>query len=222
VAAPHVDSSGVGASILSVREQGSTRLHRHALPDLVDVPAFGVEGHPAYIVHAAGRGWLDPVPDLVLSGANIGANTGRSVLHSGTVGAALAASLHGWRALAISLDTGPRIPEHPNWASIGAVLPEVLDLLLASEEGTVLNVNVPDRPAADLGPLREATLAAFGTVQIRVDERADGETATLHHTFLQVAEAEEGSDIALLALGHPTVTRLESVSDRPGVLTPAG
>jgi 5'/3'-nucleotidase SurE len=64
-----------------------------------------VEGHPAYIVHAAGRGWLDPAPDVVLSGINVGANVGHAVLHSGTVGAALTAARHGWRGLAVSLET---------------------------------------------------------------------------------------------------------------------
>ena len=52
-------------------------------------------------MHVAGRGWPDPEPDLVLSGINVGANVGRAVLHSGTVGAALTAAWHGWRALAV-------------------------------------------------------------------------------------------------------------------------
>ena len=114
---------------------------------------------PAFIVHASGRGWLDPHPDIVLSGVNFGANVGRSVLHSGTVGAALAASLHGWRALAVSLDSGWEIPERPHWDAVAHVLPRILDVLLAAEEGTVLSVNVPDRPAAELGELREARLS---------------------------------------------------------------
>ena len=40
-------------------------------------------------------------PDLVLSGINVGANVGHAVLHSGTIGAALTAARHGWRALAV-------------------------------------------------------------------------------------------------------------------------
>jgi 5'-nucleotidase len=183
---------------------------------------FAVEGHPAFIVHAAGRGWLDPEPDIVLSGINLGANTGHSVLHSGTVGAVLTASLHGWRGLAVSLDTGVRIPEHPHWDTVLEVLPPVIDALLAAEDATVLSLNVPDRPAAELGPLREARLARFGSVQIRVDERA-GERGRVLEATLQdlAADVEPGTDIALLAEGHPTLTRLQSVSELPGVLTPA-
>ena len=162
VAAPHIDSSGVSASVLSVREGNATKLHPRELEALPGIPAFAVEGHPAFIVHAAGRGWLDPEPDVVLSGINLGANVGRAVLHSGTVGAALTASLHGWRGLAVSLDSGWEPPEQPHWDAVLHVLPEVLDLLLAGAEGTVLSLNVPDRPVAEL---RRAAGGAAGRVR---------------------------------------------------------
>jgi 5'-nucleotidase len=98
VAAPHLDSSGVGTSVMSVRDGSRTALHPRELPGMADVEAGAVEGHPAYIVHVAGRGWLDPAPDLVLSGINVGANVGQAVLPSGTVGAALTGARHGWRS----------------------------------------------------------------------------------------------------------------------------
>jgi 5'-nucleotidase len=219
VAAPHTDASGVGASVLAVREGDRTALHPREHPELADVPAFAVEGHPAFIVHASARGWLDPAPDLVLSGINVGANVGHAVLHSGTVGAALTAGLHGWRGLAVSLDTGWRPPEAPHWTSATALLPEVLDLLLAAPEGTVYSLNVPDRPVAELRELREARLAAFGAFQVRVAQRSGPAGEGLH---THVAEAstppEPGTDTALLADGHPTLTELTGVGERAGVL----
>src|SRR5690349_5842631 len=140
---------------------GGVRLHRHDLPSLPGVEAYAVEAHPAFIVHASGRGWLDPEPDVVFSGVNFGANVGRAVLHSGTVGAALTAGLHGWRGLAISLDSGWEIPERPHWDAVAHVLPQLLDVLLAGDDGTVMSVNVPDRSPGELGPLREAKLSEF-------------------------------------------------------------
>ncbi|MDN5750382.1 MAG: 5'/3'-nucleotidase SurE, partial [Pseudonocardia sp.] len=202
MAAPHVDASGVGGSVLSVREDGLVRLHPRELPDLPGVPAYGVEGHPAFIVHAAGRGWLDPVPDIVLSGVNLGSNVGRAVLHSGTVGAALTAGLHGWRGLAVSLDCGWRPSDRPHFGAVAHVLPAVLDVLLGSDEGTVLNLNVPDRPAAELAELREARLAAFGAVQVRVDHRTGADGEGLHTGVAELATPPEpGTDIALLGDG---------------------
>ena len=44
----------------SVREDGATRLYPRELDALPGVPAFAVEGHPAFIVHAAGRGLAGP------------------------------------------------------------------------------------------------------------------------------------------------------------------
>ncbi len=219
VAAPHVDASGVGGSVLSVREGDRTRVHRREFAELPGIPAYAVEGHPSFIVHAAGRGWLDPVPDVVLSGINLGSNVGRAVLHSGTVGAALTASFHGWRGLAISLNCGwqPAGPLH--WETVLHVLPEVLDVLLSGPDGTVLSLNVPDRPIAEIGELREARLARFGAVQVRVDHRTGGDGEALHSEFTRMpAPPEPGTDIALLAAGHPTLTELRSVSELPGIL----
>ena len=219
VAAPHVDASGVGGSVWAIRDNGGVRLREREITDLPGVPAYAVEGHPAFIVHSAGRGWLDPAPDVVLSGINFGSNVGHSVLHSGTVGAALAASLHGWRGLAVSLDSGPEPPARPHWQTVLHVLPEVLDVLLAGPDGTVLSLNVPDRPIAEIGELREARLARFGAVQITVDQRTEAGTTALHATIAEIERSPEpGTDIALLGAGHPTLTELQSVSERPGVL----
>lgn len=219
VAAPHTDSSGVGASVISVRDSGGVRVHPRELPGLGDVPAYAVEGHPAFIVHAAGRGWIDPAPDVVVSGINLGANVGRSVIHSGTVGAALTASLHGWSALAVSLDCGLR-PEHePHWDAATALLPEVLDLLLGEDRGAVFSLNAPDLDPGALGPLREARLSTFGQVQVQVVHREGEPHGTLHSSVTAAREElEPGSDVALLADGYPTLTRLRSVAEVPGVL----
>lgn len=222
VAAPHEDASGVGASVKAIRTDGGVRLHRREIASLPGVEAYAVEGPPAFIVHASGRGWLDPMPDVVISGVNYGANVGRAVVHSGTVGAALTASLHGWRALAVSLDSGAEIPEHPHWDAVAHVLPRVVDLLLAADEGTVLNLNVPDRPADELGELREATLSEFGIATINVRHHDEDDAAVLRATSESLSRTPDPeSDVALLAAGHPTITRLVSVAAQPGVLAVA-
>ena len=89
--------------------------------------------------------------------------------------------------------------------------PRCCELLLDSPEGTVLSLNVPDRPADDLGPLRHARLARGGAVQARVDEIRDGD---LRLGEIEVGdEPEEGTDSALLVAGHPTLTALRSVTE---------
>jgi 5'-nucleotidase len=222
VAAPHEDASGVGASVKAIRTDGGVRLHRREIASLPGIEAYAVEAHPAFIVHASGRGWLDPMPDIVLSGVNFGANLGRAVLHSGTVGAALTASLHGWRGLAVSLDSGAEVPEHPHWEAVAHVLPRVLDLLLSTDDGTVLSLNVPDRPADELGELREARLSTFGMATINVKHHDEADASVLRATAKAIDQTPEpDSDVALLRAGHPTITRLTSVVEQPGVLDAA-
>jgi 5'-nucleotidase len=219
VAAPHRDSSGVGTSVLSVQDDGRTEVHARELPGLPGVEAWAVEGHPAYIVHVAGRGWLDPAPDVVLSGINVGANVGHAVLHSGTVGAALTAARHGWRALAVSLETAWPPPEQLHWDTAAAVLTPLLDGLVAAPAGTVLSLNVPDRPAAQLNDLREARLARSGVVQVCVAHHLgdDGADALLTTVGDLVEPPEPDTDVALLAAGHPTLTELTPLRERSGV-----
>lgn len=212
VAAPAEQSSGASAAITADQRDGNTPVHRVEFDGSPGVAAFAVHAQPAHIVLAAVRGWLDAPPDIVVSGINHGANVGRVVLHSGTVGAALTAGVHGVRALAVSLD----VALHPtgsdrHWDTATALVPEVLTLLRELPEGTVLSLNVPDRPAADVGPIRPAHLAPFGTVQTRVDTSGDD------HWHLQEIESDEpvdpGTDAALLAAGHPTLTALTPVQE---------
>jgi 5'-nucleotidase len=218
VAAPSEQSSGASAAITAVRDEGRTLIERHELGDRPELPAWGVRAQPGHIVVAALTGWLDPAPDLVLSGVNHGANVGRAVLHSGTVGAILTAALHDVRGLAVSLDV-PLDPQgERHWDAADDVFPRVLELLLDAPPGTSLSLNVPDRDRGLHGELRHARLAAFGAVQARVDEVEDG---GLRLGEVEVGtEPEEGTDGALLAAGHPTLTALRSVTEDEGRLVP--
>jgi 5'/3'-nucleotidase len=147
---------------------------------------------------------------------NRGANIGRAILHSGTVGVALTGGSSGARALAVSLAVGMHPATH-EWDAAASLARGVLRALLACPVGTVLNLNVPnDAGAGDL-PLRVATLAPFGVVQTTAAEAGEGDVR------LTVADLEgehdPRSDAALLAGGHPTLTAITGVGEIP---MPAG
>nr|WP_255426929.1 5'/3'-nucleotidase SurE [Pseudonocardia sp. C8] len=224
VAAPAADASGAGASVRSVTDDGHTAVFTHDdIPELAGIEAWSVAADPAYIVHATGQGWFTRAPDVVLSGINIGANTGAQILHSGTVGAVLAGALHGWSGIALSLACGLATPEAPHWETVTGLLPELLDRLRSRPAGTPWTVNVPDVPAAELPPIREAALCATGAVRVRVVHRApergpDGVRPGGLRSFVSEdhSEALPGTDVALLAAGHPTVTELVPLGSRPG------
>src|SRR4030095_17079404 len=62
-----------------------------------------VNGTPTDCVHLAVTGLLDHLPDLVISGINLGANMGDDTIYSGTVAAATEGFLLGIPSIAISL-----------------------------------------------------------------------------------------------------------------------
>ena len=68
-----------------------------------NVSAYSLDGTPADCVKAALDAILPEKPDVVLSGINHGYNVGYDVVYSGTVGAAMEASLCGVPGLAVSL-----------------------------------------------------------------------------------------------------------------------
>jgi len=211
VAAPARESSGTSAGLTAAEDHRQIASERRTLPGLADVPAYAVAAHPGLIVHTAARGAFGQVPDVLLSGINRGANVGRAVLHSGTVGAALTASVNGIRALAVSLDVGLDRDARPRWGSATEAIRRALDLLLAAEPGAVLNLNVPNLAPERLRPLRRASLASFGTVQSRVKRLDDGSMKI--YSMSSDDEPEPGTDAALLAAGHPTITPLRSVDE---------
>ncbi len=212
VAAPDREYSGAAASITAVQDEGRTVIERVQLDDLPDVPAYAVRAAPAHIVVLALHGWLDPAPDVVLSGINRGANVGRAVLHSGTVGAALTAGLLEHRALAVSLNVPLRPEREPLWETAGGFLPQVLELLLDSPDTTTLSLNVPDLPAAEVRGLRVATLAQRGIVQSLVDEVGDA-GVRLREVETGDDEDDPDCDRALLARGHATLTALQGLQE---------
>lgn len=209
VAAPAEQASGASAALSAVRHEGRTLVERREVPGLPGVEAWAVQAQPGHIVAAALNGWFDPRPDLVLSGINHGANVGRAVLHSGTVGAALTAKISDTRALAVSLDVALHPTGERHWETAAGLVAPVLELLLDAPETTVLSLNVPDRPATALGPIRHARLARGGAVQTRVDEVREGDVRMAEVEISD--EPEPGTDSALLAAGHPTLTELRSV-----------
>ena len=82
--------------------------------------------------------------DLVLSGINLGLNLGNSCWHSGTLAAAKQAALLGLRGIAISAPVSDS--REPNFAELEPYVSKVIDLLLAEEKMSLVNVNLPEKP----------------------------------------------------------------------------
>jgi 5'-nucleotidase len=222
VAAPSREFSGSSAALTAVERDGRILVEPRDLPGLSGVPAWSVAASPALIVLVALSGGLpgDDPPDLVLSGINYGANAGRAVTHSGTVGAALTAALGGRRAAAISVGHSVRRPAEPRWATPAAIVTQLLPMIIELPPGVLLNVNVPDIPYEDLRGIKQTPLATFGAVQFIVAERGEGYVRmTLEDNE---ADLETGTDEYWLARNHVTVTPIRPAGEATDIELPLG
>ena len=108
-------------------------------------PAFAVNGSPADCIALAALGIVNRWPPrLVVSGINRGANLGQDVTYSGTVTAALEATIAGIPAVAISLEN--RLADHvEDYAAAARVAVAVVKMAMEKPlpAFTILNVNVP-------------------------------------------------------------------------------
>ena len=206
VAAPADDRSGAGAGIGPVRADDGIELVTVELPGLEGVPAYGIGGPPALAVMAARLGAFGVSPAIVVSGINPGHNTGRSVLHSGTVGAALTAANFGVSGLAVSAGVDATAVHFDTAAAVAVV---AVEWLLDAPRRTILNVNVPNLSLDEIAGVRWAHLAPFGTVRAAL---AGGGQGRLQIEFQATeAELDPDSDTALVNAGYVTVTGLTTV-----------
>ena len=167
-----------------------------------------VNGTPTDCVHLALTGLVAPLPDLVVSGINFGANMGDDTIYSGTVAAAMEGYLFGISSIAVSL-VG-KVGRHFETAASFAV-----DLVQRAtrrpfQEPVLLNVNVPDLPLAQVGGVEATRLGrrhkAEPVVQMQTPR---GETAYWIGAAGGEQDAGPGTDFHAVAAGRVSVTPLQ-------------
>jgi 5'-nucleotidase len=107
-----------------------------------------VNGTPTDCVHIALTGLMDTMPDMVISGINDGANMGDDTIYSGTVAAAMEGYLLGIPSIAISMSQH----NSTHFETAARVAVELIEHYIKTGFAgpTLLNVNVPDVPYAQL------------------------------------------------------------------------
>ena len=107
-----------------------------------------VNGTPTDCVHLAVTGMLDTLPDIIVSGVNLGANMGDDTIYSGTVAAATEGYLLGIPSIAVSLTSF----EGKNFSTAARVARELVVRFARQPlwDPILLNVNVPDIPYSQL------------------------------------------------------------------------
>lgn len=198
VAAPDQEYSGASAAIGALHIM-QPEVHRRQIDGIEE--AWAVSGPPALCVFLSRFGVFGAKFDLVVSGINPGANVGRSVYHSGTVGAAITARNSGISGIAVSQAvTGFGIEgqgwddavKGQKWDSAATVAQSVVRGWLANpgEEPVVINVNVPNM---DIGEMRGWRRTVIGHHIPRAVVMAD----------LEAKEGYEGSYKVKMNYGDP-------------------
>jgi 5'-nucleotidase len=198
VVAPDRERSAVGHALT---------LHRPLTPDQLGPRRFAVNGTPSDCVNLAILGLLAVRPAVVVAGVNAGSNLGDDVTYSGTVSAALEATLLGVPALAVSL---VRPGDAASYRSAARAAARLASLLLrdGSRAARLLNVNVPP------GRPRGIRLTRLGRRMYseRVVERRDprGRRYFWIGAGPPAWEAGEDTDYAAVHAGYISVTPLDT------------
>ena len=197
--APETEQSGASHSLtlhrpLRLREQGPRR--------------YTVDGTPTdCILLAINRLFPDGKPDLVLSGVNHGQNIAEDVTYSGTIAAAMEATLLGVRAVALSQRFGP--DRAPDWRTAERWAPEVVRKVISVEwpPNVLINVNFPACGPEEIDGMTvvpHANRKVGDISEERIDPR--GRTYYWIGGALSGEEAPAGTDAAALGENRIAIT----------------
>jgi 5'-nucleotidase len=137
-----------------------------------DLKGWSVNGTPADCVKLAIEYLLPQKPDLVISGINRGANVGTDVLYSGTVSAAIEATIFGIPAMAVSLT----VQDDADFSFAADFIKRILRVICQNNlpKNTLLNINVPGKPRQEIAGVAITRLGMRhyrNAFQKRVDPR---------------------------------------------------
>lgn len=197
IVAPSTEQSGSGLSITTRRP-----LHITRVPWAENTRAYQVDGTPVDCVKLALKVICERKPDMIASGINRGANTGRNLLYSGTVAGVIEGSIQGIPGIAFSCDDFSL----PNYERGERFVMPMVEYLLKHPLpiGSFLNVTFPDQP----GPIQgvKMTRQGRGYWAENPEERRHPEG----HLYYWLGgerkrdEEDDESDVDLVAKGYLT------------------
>lgn len=212
VVAPETDQSGLAHSL---------SLHDPLRVRQIEERRFAVRGTPTDCVIMAVRELMPAAPDLVLSGVNAGLNIADDVTYSGTVAAAIEATLLGLPAIALSQGYDWYGQGDIPFATAELHAPAIVRRVVEAgvPRGTLVNVNFPAcKPEAVSGieVTRQGTASHGLKVEARVDSRRKP------YYWLAYARAETppaaGTDAHAVMGGRIAVTPLRlDMTDTDGL-----
>ncbi len=203
VVAPDTERSGVAHSITLIHPLRIRRVYHGE-----EFFGYGINGAPADCVKLACREILGAPPDLLLAGINLGANVAINILYSGTVAAAIEGAMLAVPSVAFSLAE----TEKPDFDEAARIAREVLARILANgvPERTVLNVNIPALPRAQVRGVRvtHQSRTSYHEVYEKRSDPWGRDYFWITGELTREFEQEPDSDLRALADGCVSITPL--------------
>lgn len=197
VVAPSEERSGAAQSIT---------LKQPIICEQVAEREWMVHGTPTDAMILALHRILPEHPDVVISGINRGANMGENVYYSGTVGAAMEATINRIPAIAMSLVYRGK---EPNFTQAAAFARKMVELVLREKVpgGVLLNVNVPQQWQGKVRFTRQSEKITRNLLKDGVDPRGRA-YYWLHEQTVKDGIAPD-TDYAAVFDGAISITPLE-------------
>ncbi|MGH9430122.1 MAG: 5'/3'-nucleotidase SurE [Terriglobia bacterium] len=197
VVAPDREMSGTSQSLT---------LHSPLRVRQLDERHYSVSGTPADAVILALHRLLPERPDLVVSGINPGGNLGENVVYSGTVAAAMEATLHGVSGIAMSLASRQEL----NFSVAAAFAAQIAAQVLAEglPPGVMLNVNVPRGEIRGISLTRQSRKVSQNIIHEKHDPR--GRPYYWQDESVDVNRVEADSDYAAILAHRISITPLQA------------
>jgi 5'-nucleotidase len=181
------------------------RIHQVRLRD--GGVGYSTNGTPSDCV-VLGMIELQPKPDFVVSGINLGPNLGEDLTYSGTVSAAMEATMFDVPAFAISV-AAYQVGDYSGAAEFAAKMVRII-----TERGlppnTFLNVNVPDLPPDQMRGVA-VTRQGRRRYEGRLDKRSDprGQPYYWLSGDLLDEQGDPDTDVRALAEGKISITPVQ-------------
>jgi 5'-nucleotidase len=197
IVAPLQEASAIGHALT---------LRRPLRIETVGDAVYAVDGTPTDCVNIGCEILLKGLPDLVVSGINMGWNLGDDITYSGTVSGALEGALLGIPSIAVSLKRTPEFDFDPSAEAAARVARMVLTHGLAPR--TLLNINVPTGTPKGMRVTAQAKRNHVTQIDARTDPR--GNAYYWIEEALDEYHPDEGrTDYEAVMAGYTSVTPLQ-------------
>ncbi|MFK7916729.1 MAG: 5'/3'-nucleotidase SurE [Ilumatobacter sp.] len=233
VAAPDREFSGAGAA-LGALHLIEPEIVRSSIPGC-DAETWTVNGPPGLCVMFARLGAFGAPYDLIVSGINPGANVGRAVYHSGTIGAALTGRNGHVSGVAVSQavqgfsvegQAWDDMIKDLHWESAATVAKSVVQALVDDmpTETVVVNINVPDCPVEEFKGWRHAEVGVqpprtVASAELTAIEGRD-DAFSVKMKWGEKLDLDEGTDGQLVEDGYVAISYLSRLEhhERPDMV----